>query len=95
MDRGHLIAARLGGRGIRRNLGPLYIGPNRGVTRVFEQVVAGMADPVDPTYYASIPVYDSASAVPKGVSLVYAKYMGPAGALSILNIPRRTGKLHD
>lgn len=87
MDRGHLIAARLGGRGIRRNLVPLYIGPNRGVMRVFEGVVAGVVDAVDPTYYASIPVYDGAGGIPKGVSMVYAKYMGPAGALSILNIP--------
>ena len=87
MDRGHLIASRLGGRGIRRNLVPLYIGPNRGVMRVFEAVVAGVVDPVDPTYYASIPVYDGEGGIPRGVSMVYAKYGGPAGALSILNIP--------
>ena len=87
MDRGHLIASRLGGRGIRRNLVPLYIGPNRGVMRVFEAVVAGVVDPVNPTYYASIPVYGDEGGIPRGVSMVYVKYMGPAGALSILNIP--------
>ncbi len=63
------------------------VGPNRGVTRVFEAVAAGIADPVDLTYDASIPVHDSASGVPEGVSLVYAKYVGPASEAGILNIP--------
>jgi RHS repeat-associated protein len=86
-NRGHLIAKSLGGRGIRRNLVPLYEGPNQGIMKAFEATVKGILDPVDPTYYSSFPVYPGSSGIPRGISLSFAKYGGPAGAISILNVP--------
>ena len=61
--------------------------PTKASWKTFEAMVKGILDPVDPTYYSSFPAYQGTSGIPRGVSLSYAKYGGPAGAISILNIP--------
>jgi RHS repeat-associated protein len=72
-DKGHLIAKRLGGQNLYRNVVPEYVNANRGRIRVLEDFAYGLASSGQTTYYEVEAVYSgSADLVPDEIMFTVA-----------------------
>ncbi|MFE6918740.1 DNA/RNA non-specific endonuclease [Streptomyces rubiginosohelvolus] len=70
MNRGHLLARRLGGSGTdRRNLVPLYRAANSPEMARYEGLIADSIATGDTVFYSAVPVWEGSNPIPQGVTM--------------------------
>ncbi|MFE0422838.1 DNRLRE domain-containing protein [Streptomyces sp. NPDC058953] len=88
MQRGHLLASRLGGTGEdRRNLVPIYPTPNNSQMKKIETRIRDRIEAGETMYYEATPRYANGSFVPHEINLSWFGSSGLYGSTTIYNTP--------